>query len=92
MIFRSLYKANLFGVCNDGRSVQTNYIFGEDQSIGIDNAHSHSANSVVSMLHHYLSHFGEGERSCSFNADNCGGQNKNQVSFYVYMPHTNSRY
>ncbi|XP_033739923.1 uncharacterized protein LOC117327181 isoform X1 [Pecten maximus] len=79
LYFRSPYKANLFGICNDGRSLQTNYLFGEDQSIGLDGAQSHSANAVVSMLHHFFEYHGEGEKTVYLNADNCGGQNKNQV-------------
>lgn len=79
LYFRSPYKAHMFGICNDGRSIQTNYIYGEDQCVGVDGNFSHSANSVISMLHHFFQTFGEGERICHLNADNCGGQNKNQI-------------
>ncbi|KAJ8303751.1 LOW QUALITY PROTEIN: hypothetical protein KUTeg_018674 [Tegillarca granosa] len=79
LYFRSPYKAHMFGICNDGRSTQTNYIYGEDQCVGVDGNFSHSANNVISMLHHFFQTFGEGERICHLNADNCGGQNKNQI-------------
>ncbi|KAJ8312690.1 hypothetical protein KUTeg_010063 [Tegillarca granosa] len=79
LYFRSPYKAHMFGICNDGRSIQTNYIYGEDQCVGVDGKFSHSANSVISMLHHFFQTFGEGERICHMNADNCDGQNKNQI-------------
>ena len=34
------------------------------------------------MLNHYFSTSGEGENICSLNADNCGGQKKNQVKYF----------
>ncbi|XP_033764064.1 uncharacterized protein LOC117345170 [Pecten maximus] len=36
LYFLSPFKVNLFGICNDGRTLQHNYVFGESQSIGED--------------------------------------------------------
>ena len=47
--------------------------------MGVDGGQSHSASSVVSMLHHFFKFHSEGEKVVYLNADNCGGQNKNQV-------------
>jgi hypothetical protein len=37
------------------------------------------ANSVVSMVHHYLTYHGHGEEDGQFHFDNCSGQNKNNT-------------
>ena len=36
------------------------------------------ANSIISMLHHYLEHHSLGESDLTLHADNCSGQNKNR--------------
>lgn len=79
LYFLSPFKVNFFGICNDGRTLQHNYVFGESESIGEDGQQSHSANSVVSMLDDFFNRHGEGEEVCHLNADNCGGQNKNHI-------------
>ena len=38
-----------------------------------------SANSVVSMLHHFFEVHGLGEKDLHLHTDNCGGQNKNNI-------------
>ena len=35
------------------------------------------SNAIVSMLHHFFTHHGLGEKTVHLHADNCGGQNKN---------------
>lgn len=37
------------------------------------------ANAVISYIHHYLENFGYGEKELILNADNCDGQNKNNI-------------
>ena len=37
------------------------------------------ANAVVSMLHHFFEAHGLGEKDVHLHADNCGGQNKNNI-------------
>ena len=36
------------------------------------------ANSITSMLHHFLEHHSLGESDITLHADNCSGQNKNR--------------
>ena len=79
LYYKSLLKVNCFGICNDGRTTQTNYIYSEAECIGQDGNQGHCSNAVVPLLHHHLSNKSEGERKCNLNADNCGGQNKNQI-------------
>lgn len=79
LYYKSPLKCMWFGVCNDGRTEQTNYIFSEKSCIEIDGGLAHSSNAVVSMMDHYFSNRSEGEQMCYLNADNCGGQNKNQI-------------
>ena len=43
------------------------------------------ANTVISLLHHYLEQHSLGEPSVSLNADNCTGQNKNNAMIQVTM-------
>lgn len=50
-----------------------NYLIDEAQSCG------KGANSIVSMVHHYLSNFTQGEDEIFLQADNCIGQNKNNT-------------
>ena len=50
---------------------QINYLIDEAFNIG------KGANSVISMLHHFLSHHSFGETHLHLHADNCVGQNKN---------------
>lgn len=77
--FKSPLKVNLFGICNEAASVQVNYLFHEGQSIGPDGSSSHSSNSVVSMLDHFLEVYTGKEQLLHFHADNCVGQNKNKT-------------
>lgn len=79
LYYKSPLKCMWFGVCNDGRNEQTNYIYSEENCIGTDGAQGHSSNAVISMLDHYFAYLSEGEKRCCLNADNCGGQNKNQI-------------
>ena len=43
------------------------------------------ANSIISMLHHFLQHHGFGETNLHLHADNCGGQNKNRFMMQYLM-------
>ena len=56
-----------------------NYLFHEGQTIGKNGTKSHALNSVISMLHHYLAVHGKQESECHFHADNCLGQNINNL-------------
>ena len=68
----------LFGICNDGTNLQTNYIYDESQSIGINGSKVYGPNAVISMLDHYIDIQSLNEPFCHLHADNSVGQNKNR--------------
>ena len=43
------------------------------------------ANSIISMLHHFLHHHGFGATNIHLHADNCSGQNKNRFMMQYLM-------
>ena len=73
LYFKTPRKCGIFGVCSEGNNTQLNYLIDEAQSCG------KGANTIVSMVHHYLHYFTFGEESISLQADNCVGQNKNNT-------------
>ena len=58
---------------------QINYLIDEAFNIG------KGANSVISMLHHFLSHHSFGETHLHLHTDNCVGQNKNRYVMSYLM-------
>ena len=50
--------------------LQVNYLIDEAFNVG------KGANSIISMLHHFLHHHGFGESSLYLHADNCSDQKK----------------
>ena len=79
LYFKVPYRVQLFGVCDEARPQQTNYLFGENDTIGENGTKCHGPNCVVSMHHHFFDTHGNGEEECFLHADNCGGQNKNKT-------------
>ena len=75
--FLAQRKVHLFGICCEAIPQQVNYLIDEAHYIG------KGANTVVSMLHHYLQHNNLGERHLHLHADNCVGQNKNNYLLRV---------
>ena len=71
--FKVPRKCGIFGVCDEGTSSQVNYLIDEAQSCG------KGANSIVSMVHHFLQNFAHGANNILLHADNCVGQNKNNA-------------
>ena len=71
--FKVPRKCGIFGVCNEGTNSQVNYLIDEAQSCG------KGANSIVSMVHHFLQNFTSSQRDILLHADNCVGQNKNNT-------------
>jgi len=71
--FLTPYKIGLFGIHNEAIGIQVNYVITEGTVT------RKGANSVVSMVHHYLSHYTLGESVLYIHADNCMGQNKNNI-------------
>ena len=75
MYFKTARKCAVFGVCCEGIPRQVNYLIDEASDTG------KGANTVVSLLHHFLQHHGLGEVNLHLHADNCTGQNKNNTVF-----------
>ena len=78
LYFKTPRKCGIFGVCAEGSNTQLNYLIDEAYACG------KGANSVVSMVHHYLKYFTYFEENVCLQADNCIGQNKNNTMvFYL---------
>ena len=72
-------KCAIFGVCCKAIPRQVNYLIDEAVDVG------KGANTVVSMLHHFFSTHGLGEKHVHLHADNCVGQNKNNTMIQVSL-------
>ena len=72
-------KVHLFGICCEAIPRQVNYLIDEAFYTG------KGANTVISLLHHYLCHHSLGETQLHLHADNCVGQNKNNYLLRVSM-------
>ena len=77
MYFKTARKCAIFGVCCEGIPRQINYLVDEAADTG------KGANTVVSLLHHFFEHHGLGEVEVDLHADNCVGQNKNNIVLQV---------
>jgi len=71
--FKTPRKAHLFGVCCEAIPFQVNYLIDEADIVG------KGSNSVISLLDHYFETHGLGETHALLTADNCAGQNKNNM-------------
>ena len=58
--------------CDWVKNLQVNYLIDEAVNTG------KGANSIISMLHHFLATHNFGEAHLHLHADNCSGQNKNR--------------
>ena len=77
MYFKTARKCAVFGVCCEGIPRQINYLIDEASAVG------KGANTVISLLHHFLQHHRLGEVNVGLHADNCTGQNKNNAMLQV---------
>ena len=77
--FKTARKCAIFGVCNDGKSQQVNYLIDEAENPG------KGADCVISLVHHYLEKHGCKEKSLNLHADNCTAQNKNNATIQYMM-------
>ena len=73
IFFKTPRKCGIFGVSSEATSSQVNYLIDESDEIG------KGANATISLLHHYLHTHGLKERHLLLHADNCVGQNKNNI-------------
>ena len=79
--FKSARKCGIFGVSCEPLSFQVNYLIDEGDDPG------KGANATVSMLHHFLETYTVGEKHLRLHADNCVGQNKNNILMGYLMWH-----
>ena len=73
IFFKTPRKCGIFGVSCEATSSQMNYLIDEADGIG------KGANATISLIHHYLQSHGLKERHLLLHADNCVGQNKNNM-------------
>lgn len=71
--FKIPRRAQLFGICCEGIPRQTNYLIDEADFL------NKGSNTVISLLDHFFSNHGLGEKHAYLTADNCVGQNKNNA-------------
>ena len=82
VVFLSPRKVQIFGVCEEAKPLQTNYLIDENEAIGADGSRTHGQNAVISMLNHHLTANSYAERECHLHADNAVGQNKNKTTLH----------
>ena len=73
LYFKTARKCGIFGVCCEGLPRQINYLIDEASDTG------KGANTLVSLIHHFLANHALGEVHLQLHADNCAGQNKNNI-------------
>ena len=73
IFFKTAQKCGIFGVSCEATSSQMNYLIDEADEIG------KGANATISLIHHYLQTHGLKERHVHLHADNCVGQNTNNM-------------
>ena len=86
--FNSRRKIEIFGVTDESKGIQTNYIFDECHKI------NKGPNQIISMMHHHIStKIPEGAKMILY-CDNCPGQNKNQtvIAYLCYLVHDLKRH
>ena len=71
--FKTPRKCAIFGINNESIPYQVNYLIDEASATG------KGGNVVASMLHYNFQRYGLGEKECYLYADNCVGQNKNNI-------------
>jgi hypothetical protein len=79
IFFKTPRRAQLFGICNEGIPRQYNYLIDEADFLG------KNANTVISLLDHFFTNYGLGEKWVHLTADNCVGQNKNNAVLQYLM-------
>ena len=77
--FKTARKCGLFGVCNDGKGQQVNYLIDEAQNPG------KGADCVISLVDHYLKMHSGKVKGLYLHADNCTAQNKNNATMQYLL-------
>lgn len=80
IFFKTPRRAQLFGICSEGVPRQYNYLIDEEHFL------EKNANTVISLMDHFFTNYGLGEKWVHLTADNCPGQNKNNalIQYLVY--------
>ena len=78
MYFLTCHKCFIFSVCCESIPQQVHFLTDEAADGG------KGANAVISRLHYYFEYYGLGEE-VFLHADNCAGQNKNNVMMQYLM-------
>ena len=79
IFFKTPRKAQLFGICCEGMYQKYNYLIDEEHFP------EKNANTVISLLDHFFTNYGLGEKWVHLTADNCAGQNKNNALIQYLM-------
>ncbi len=77
--FKTPRRAQLFGICIEGIPRQLNYLIDEADFL------AKNPNTVISLLDHFFSNHGFGEKTVHLTADNCVAQNKNNTMLQYLM-------
>ena len=77
--FKSARKCGIFGISCEPLSLQVNYLIDEDDDPG------KGSNATLSMVHHFLETHAVGKQKILLQADNCVGQNKNNILMQYLM-------
>ena len=78
LYFLTPRKCQIFGVCCEAKSEQVNYLIDENDNPG------KGANSVVSMVHHYLETQSFYGQAIFLHADNAVGQNNTMMQYLCW--------
>ena len=73
IFFKTPRKCGIFGVSCEATSSHVNYLIDESDDIG------KGANATISLLHHFLLIHAKKVKHLKLHADNCVGQNKNNM-------------
>ncbi len=79
IFFKIPRRAQLFGICRAGIPRQYNYLIDEEDFL------EKNANTVISLVDHFFTNYGLGEKWVHLTADNCVGQNKNNAVLQYLM-------
>ena len=79
LYFKTGRKCSIFGIMCEPVKRQVNFLTDEAVDTG------KGANAVISMLHFFFERFGLGEERVYLHADNCCGQNKNNMMMWYLL-------
>lgn len=81
LFFRSLFNVHVFGVANTSLMTQRNYLIGEHQ---LPMKTPKGANTTLNLVYNSLLNWNPTQTYLKITCDNCGGQNKNNLTLWFY--------